>query len=282
MIRYERPVTELIRVRRSWRSFVEDPVPAEEKDLALSFISGLDAPPFGSRVRFVVVEADRSRGKRPQGTYGVVTGASTFLVGILTPAEKGFEDFGYLFEATVLFITSQGLGTCWMGGTFDRSFFSGMTRLAGGEFVPAISPIGIPSEKRSLVDNAFVMTAGSKRRKPWGDIFFRDAFGNCLEEASAGPYGQSLEMVRLAPSASNKQPWRVVQKHGRFHFYLTRALGYRRFFSQADLQRIDMGIAMFHFEQSAREAGLSGTWEDSDPEISALPPRTEYVISWAT
>ena len=37
-----------------------------------------------------------------------------------------------------------------------------------------------------------------------------------------------LEMVRRGPSASNKQPWRVVRAGERWHLYLQRTRGYGR------------------------------------------------------
>jgi hypothetical protein len=280
MIRYDKPASKLIQVRRSWRSYREKPVSADAKESIQAFISGLYDPPFGSTIRFVIAEAELSGAKRPQGTYGVVKGASTFLVGILQPSTKGLEDFGYLFEAVVLFITSLGLGTCWMGGTFDRRLFSGMTQIQEGEIIPAISPIGIIADRRTFVDSIFSMTAGSRTRKPWTEIFFQETFGNTLDRDATDVYAPPLEMLRLAPSSSNKQPWRIVMKNRCFHFYLLRTRGYTAIFREVDLQRIDMGIAMFHFEQTARESGLPGRWEDHDPGISGLPERTEYVISW--
>ena len=42
----------------------------------------------------------------------------------------------------------------------------------------------------------------------------------------------------------------------------------------------DMGIAMSHFELTARELGLCGLWEKMPPSLSPLPERTEYVRSW--
>ena len=92
-------------------------------------------------------------------------------------------------------------------------------------------------------------------------------------------------MVRLGPSASNKQPWRVV-KHDRYwRFYLRRTPGYRedlikRILDLCDLQRLDMGIAMCHFELAAREMGLKGKWiveAVTDQYPDAL---TEYIVSW--
>jgi len=92
-------------------------------------------------------------------------------------------------------------------------------------------------------------------------------------------------MVRIGPSASNKQPWRVVRDANAWHFYLHRTPGYRRGFFQVlldlvDLQRIDLGIAMCHFESSAREAGLQGEWVVDEPPIVKPDGLTEYSASW--
>lgn len=280
MIPYSKPVPDIIRIRRSWRSYRPDPVSSQDKEWIRSFIAGLDCPPFGSAVRLVLADAPGQGMGRVRGTYGVVTGAATFLVGVIRPSEGSFEDFGYLFEAVVLAVTSLGLGSCWMGGTFSRGFFADIARIEEGEIVPAISPVGIAAHRRTLVDRLFMLGAGSRARKPFAELFFHDAFGSTLPGDCAGPYALPLEMVRLAPSASNRQPWRVVVKDGVLHFYLTRTAGYGLLFGGIDLQRIDMGIAMCHFEQTAREQGLTGGWKISDPGISPLPPRTEYVVSW--
>ncbi|HVN70648.1 MAG TPA: nitroreductase family protein [Desulfomonilia bacterium] len=279
MISYEKSVSDLIRTRRSWRSYREEPVGRDDKDKIRAFIAGMEKPPFGSQVRFVLADAAQSFG-RVRGTYGVITGASCFLVGMLKPSHKGFEDYGYLFEAAVLHITSLGLGTCWMGGTFNRTFFAETAKPWDGEIIPSISPVGMIAEKRDIVDSLFVVVAGSRTRKPWTSLFFKDAFDNRLDEHSAGPFALPLEMVRLAPSASNRQPWRIVMNDKGFHFYVTRTFGYRAMFGDVDLQRVDMGIAMFHFERTALELGLNGSWGMQDPAISPLPSSTEYVVSW--
>jgi len=93
-------------------------------------------------------------------------------------------------------------------------------------------------------------------------------------------------MVRLGPSASNRQPWRLVRAAGGdgYHLFIRRTRAYKGLFSARgqDLQRLDMGIAMCHFELTAREAGLAGRWAvpPAAPDIGALPERTEYIASW--
>jgi hypothetical protein len=106
-----------------------------------------------------------------------------------------------------------------------------------------------------------------------------------LRKNDVAEYAKALEMVRLGPSASNKQPWRIVKHNGFWRFYLRRTPGYRedlikRILDLCDLQRLDMGIAMCHFELTARELGLEGEWvveTDLDTNHDEL---TEYIVSW--
>ncbi len=86
-------------------------------------------------------------------------------------------------------------------------------------------------------------------------------------------------MVRLAPSASNKQPWRIRISPGVFNFYLKRTPGYKKGSSRVDLQRIDMGIAMSHFELACRELKLKGEW-NVGKEGSVASEFGDYLISW--
>jgi hypothetical protein len=48
----------------------------------------------------------------------------------------------------------------------------------------------------------------------------------------------------------------------------------------ADIQRLDMGIAMCHFELTARELGLPGKWACAEPSIKKPDGLTEYTVSW--
>lgn len=46
------------------------------------------------------------------------------------------------------------------------------------------------------------------------------------------------------------------------------------------MQRLDMGIAMCHFELTARELGLSGKWLNMALGIVKPDDLTEYIVSW--
>lgn len=51
---------------------------------------------------------------------------------------------------------------------------------------------------------------GADTRFPFETLSFRNTFQEPLLPKSAGRFRDALEMVRLAPSAGNKQPWRIV------------------------------------------------------------------------
>jgi len=86
----------------------------------------------------------------------------------------------------------------------------------------------------------------------------------------------AFELVRLAPSAVNKQPWRVILCGDTAHFYLKRSKGFK-YDEKLDMQMIDMGIALCHFELGAKDAGVNVQFEISDPKLTA---DMEYVASY--
>lgn len=273
------PVTEIIKARCSWRSFSGIPLEQKIRDNLENFIKSLGAPLFGSRVRFALVDAGVDGARKVPGTYGVIRGAGDFIVGAVKPGAKNLEDYGYLFEKIVLFATGMDLGTCWMGGTLKHTVFAEKINLKNDEILPCICPVGIRAKQRTVTDSVFARVAGSKKRKPWSDLFFDRDFSNPLDKTEAKELATPLEMVRLAPSASNKQPWRIVKDNNCLSLFLQRNRTYKKMF-KADLQRVDMGIAMCHFELAAAQENIAGKWIIKEPELGGLPPRTEYVATW--
>ncbi|MFN2165390.1 MAG: nitroreductase family protein, partial [Anaerolineae bacterium] len=221
------------------------------------------------------------------GTYGFIKAAAGFILGAMRNAPKNAEDYGYLMETIVLHATDLGLGTCWLGGSFTKSSFAAKIGAGDGETVPAVVATGHIAERPRALDSLVRRTAGSDRRLPWDKLFFSGSLGAPLPQDEAGAYAAPLEMVRLGPSASNKQPWRVVKLGTLWHFYLSRTRGYgqgrlAKGMAPADMQRLDMGIAMCHFERTAAELGLAGRWVVEQPGLGELDDLTEYTASWAS
>lgn len=276
-------ILEIIRARSSCRSYTCQPVETVKLETLRACFASLEGP-FGTKARFAILDTTGwGQGKiNALGTYGTIQGAKLFLVGMIARGEHDMEDFAHQFEQIILRATDLGLGTCWIGGIFNRTRFSEQAGVRSEETLPAISPLGYPTPSRSIADSIIRWSAGSRKRRPWSDLFFCDNFEMALTESEAGRYRDPLEMVRLGPSASNRQPWRIVKERGgeRFHFYLRRSRGYDKLIKAVDLQRLDMGIAMCHFELAARANNLAGRWENLSPSFSPVAERSEYVCSW--
>jgi hypothetical protein len=273
-------IIETINKRTSCRTYSNKPIEPEKTEALKTFLTENTASPFGSEVRFELLNAQEpgmSEGRTP-GTYGVIKGAGHFIAGAVKNRWKAMEDFGYCMEKNILKATALGLGTCWLGGTFNRSGFAEKMNLAGTELLPAVSPVGYPGDRRSMIDRGFRFIAGSNRRRSWDELFFDGDIESPLSKESAGSYETPLACVRIGPSASNMQPWRIIKGNDIFHFYLRRTPGYKAILGDIKLQNIDMGIAMCHFESSSTELGLRGRWRIEDPQMKTSG--IEYIASW--
>jgi nitroreductase len=237
---------------------------------------------FGNRVRFQIIDlAAREQDEiKTLGTHGFIKGASVFIVGAVAKGDWAMEDYGYCMEKNILAATHLGLGTCWLGGTFNRSASASKINKRDNEVIPAITPFGYPSDRKSIMDRAIRFFAKSHSRKAWEELFFYGDTRNPLERSIAGAYALPLECVRIGPSASNRQPWRVVKEKDDnvLHFYLRRTPGYGERYPEVSLQDVDMGIAMCHFEVALQEMGRKGSWQ----RVPVAPPQRglEYIVSW--
>jgi nitroreductase len=277
---------DLIDRRYSCRTYLEQPISAEDHRALTDFMATKTLGPLRSAVRFGLIAAspDDAGALRRLGTYGFIKGATGYIVGAVRRGPGDLEDYGYLLEEVILHATEIGLGTCWLGGTFTRSTF---TKRFGGigddEAIPAVVSTGYPGDDGT---ERIRQREEGERRFPTGELFFEGEFWQPLALARADGYAGALEAVRMGPSATNKQPWRIVRRGDLWHFYLMRTRGYGkgsalfRMLRIADLQRVDLGIAMCHFELVAREDGLTGGWIVADPGLPSPGPGIEYVATW--
>ncbi len=261
---------EIIRKRNSCRSFDSKPLSAEEvASLEQAFTQCLENP-FGASVRLPVLDSAKLAGKK-LGTYGVIRGATTYFAGVVKAGSKASEGLGWSMENAILKAAALGMGTCWLAGTYNKEDFSHAVPMKDDERIVCVSPIGHAADRRALLDTMMRGAAGSARRKPWSALFFDGSLDKPLTEPAAGEWCDALEAVRLAPSASNNQPWRVKKQGGDFHFF--------RHTGHGDITRVDMGIAACHFELVARDLGLPGGWTIADPGIGGN--KIAYSFTWS-
>ena len=263
--------------RKSVRTYTGEPVPEEIKQKLRNYIETVNGP-FNTQMQFGIIDMKEANPGIKLGTYGFIKGASTFICAVVKKEKRMEENLGYVFEKIILYATSLGLGTCWLGSTFKRSEFGKALGVGSDELVPVVTPVGYENEKKSLIDNITVAIAKPASRKDWSELFFDNDFTRPLGKEDAGVFQECLDMVRIAPSASNKQPWRIVRDRNVFHFFICRTPGYGKLFNY-DIQKLDLGIAMCHFELTAQQIGVSGRWDDLNPGIPC-PGNTEYLLSY--
>jgi nitroreductase len=284
-----------IRSRTSIRTYDSEPLSAiEQSALRAAFAEAVPGP-FGASPRFLlasrdVIEDSASRSSAVKGgvrigTYGMIVGPRAFIAGVVAKRPFACVDFGYCMEGIILRATELGLGTCWIGGAFGRGAIAKALGATKDEFVPATSPIGHASGKRSLQERIVRNSAQASTRKDPVKLFFQAATTGGLEPLKgAGAWADVLEAVRIGPSASNKQPWRlVIDRRGgeALHLVMEEDERYNNMLGDVKLQELDMGIAMRHVEVAARSLRLEGAWKrlDSDPLVLDAPRR--YIATFA-
>ena len=263
--------SELIKARRSVRTFDGKGVERDKLQNIIEYANKTDNP-FDMPVRWKLL------GTKADGVSSpVIVGTDTFIAGKLKRRPHAEEAFGYSFEKIVLYAQSLGIGTTWIAGTMNRSVFEKAVKLDEDEFMPCVSPLGYPAEKMSVRET--MMRAGVKAdtRLDFSTLFFDGSFDKPLTPEKAGELRSALELVRLSPSAVNKQPWRIVVDNDAAHFYEKHSKGYTA--NGWDTQKIDIGIAMCHFICGLDELNRRADLIFDDPGI-ACPPDTEYIATY--
>lgn len=265
-------ILDIIRKRRSVRTFDGNALKPDDARRLIDFCGGVENP-YAIPITWKLLDA---------GEYGlsspVIVGTDTFIAGKMCRDPHAEEAFGYAFEKIVLYAESIGVGTTWIAGTMNRDAFERALALAPGEVMPCVSPIGYPAKKMSLRETMMRKGVKADSRLAFEKLFFDGGFETPLTEEKAGALKDVLEAVRLAPSAVNKQPWRVVICGDKAHFYEKRSKGYVSG-EGWDIQKIDMGIALCHFELAAKECGLDAAFEIADPGLR-LADDTVYIASY--
>ena len=264
---------DIVKDRRSVRTFDGNLVSPEDREKLGEYINAGITNPFGIPVEFVLLAVEEYGLSSP-----VIAGEKLYVAGKVAKVPYADVAFGYSFERLVLFAWSLGIGTTWIGGTMKRELFEKAAGLKGGEMMPCVSPLGYPAKKKSIREAMMRKGVGADNRMPAEKFFFDGSFDKPLSGTEHKEIADLIEMVRWAPSAVNKQPWRIVREtDSLYHFYEKKDKGYVSD-STGDLQKIDVGIALCHFELAAKECGIDVSLELCDPGLTA-PADTDYIAT---
>jgi len=269
-------ITEIIKNRYSCRTFIQTSLkPADKENLERFIIEnckGLE----DETITFKIIEKNDSE-KQLQLNYGMIQGHNTYVLGTSKSTIDSRVNYGYLLEKVVLKATDMGIATCWIG-YFDNSFFNEISVEEGFE-IPAIIIAGYSEHKQPYLDKFVRFAINASKRTSWDKLFFDYKLKTPLNPEQVNKYSDSLEMVRLAPSSGNTQPWRLFfdEKENEFHFF-KKSISKR--YESRGLHDIDMGIALSHFELMSLQSQLSGSWLKHANGIVNSINDLQYIRTW--
>ncbi|MDL2323766.1 nitroreductase family protein [Ruminococcaceae bacterium OttesenSCG-928-A16] len=216
--------------RRISRRSYAGPVPAEKQTLLQQQIKRVNAK-SGLAIRFVAEGGTLFGGFA--ASYGMFSGVRSFFMLVGNQADPHLkEKAGYYGQQLVLEATKLGLGTCWVGGTFNRKT---LTRaLQPGQQLVAVIVVGLVKQvqtvKEKLVYNVAHRSSKTPQQMMETDLTPPSWFVNGVTAASK------------APSAINRQP---------VCFSWQKGVARAEIAAETDSEWIDLGIAKLHFELAA-------------------------------
>lgn len=248
-------IEEAIESRRSVRSFINDALTSDVRQAIVNRCESLSQCLPGQHCR--VQPVFRSLGEKI-GSYGVIHNAQCWLLLIYKDVDAFSPvNAGMVMEDIVLWLAQRGLGTCWVGGTFSRADVARLITFHAGEKIGAMVAVGYPASRDSMLSRIMKAAVGSRKRKDFDTLF---------KVGASSSFRQALEMMRLAPSSYNYQPWRGLESPECVMNFYTASNNAGGF--------LNLGIALSHFRHFAPK----GTWR----VIEGAPAYdgAVYALSW--
>ncbi len=220
-------------------------------------------------------------------TYGYIKEFNAVLMAISTPEPSALFEMAYVLHGLVLQLTEAGVQTVWLGGAFNHKDAINISDMNENEIIAAVIPMGYESsKKRLLFDYIAPVILGAKHRKRVDDVYFSNDFQTPFTDNSS-KYYEALDVARRAPSAKNKQSWRVVvdEENKSLHLYaffsLRDEVGTGRKQYACPPEYLDLGAYFRTLELALIHKGLEGKVIIQNLSIE-IPQELdiEYIASW--
>jgi nitroreductase len=178
-------------------------------------------------------------------------------IAVFSQAKEGYLiNVGFMLQQMDLFFSANGLGSCWQG-------------------IPKPKPKVLKSTDLEFV----ILMAFGKSKDPLHRNSSSEFKRKTLQEITDNDGAfELLEAVRLAPSATNRQPWFFTGDESLIHAYNVKpnriiAILVKKYIP------IDMGIAMYHLKLAAEHFGKTTNILFDKSAAKNPPKRYEYVAS---
>ncbi len=206
-------IADMIPHRRSVRAYRAEAIPAATLADLRAYMDKLVPLIPGAKVAGRIIPTSH-------GTFIQKWKTPHFIVIFSESTDDGLINAGFMFQQLDLYAQSIGLGTCWVGlGSLNDA-----EPIPEGMKVAVMMAIGVPD--------------GVPQRTPAD--FKRKAMTEITDQPD-----DRLEALRLAPSATNSQPWFVTHEGDTLHLF-REELGLIKQRTHGRMNKIDMGIGLCH------------------------------------
>ncbi len=232
---------EAIIARRSIRSYDMEELEPELIDRLVDFLSELTVPDDTIDWNFDILPLDDMR----RLVNGVPRLQAPHYLVIRSEKQKNcLQNAGYIGEMAVLWLTAQGIGTCWQSSLEAENDFP--------DVLPYISCVAFGRSQEPFRSSPEEIT----KKKKLSAIAYGDM---------RSPRREIMELTWMAPSCMNMEPVRYLVDTHRIHIYRknNRILKFNQF---NYFQCLDVGVAMAHLEVAAKKYGYRVIFERLSPE----------------
>jgi len=230
--------------RKSVRKFDSSPLDQETLTRITSQFSVVKPMLPDIRTEMMVMTGDEVRGM-------FKVDAPHFLA-IFSEEKEGYLlNAGFMMQQMDLFLSANGIGSCWQGGP---KLTKKAKRVAGLEFVVLLA-FGKPLEK------VHRESLSEFKRHPLSKITNITGKDDLIEPA------------RLAPSGMNGQPWFFVNGNGAIKAYCHKSM------IANHMNQISVGIALSHIWLTVRHFKMSAELAIDPSSSSGGPRRYAYAAS---
>jgi len=247
---------ESIFARKSIRHFLPEKI---EWDVLADFLKFADNLPMlieGIAVEFKLI----NNVQNDQKYTGMFSIKAPYYLSISSePKEDYLINAGYLMQQLNLYLTSKGLGSCFMGSAKPKKSMMATMKY---EYIITLG-FGKTMEP-PYRDSADV------KRLPEEDVVV-------YKEEVRPEIKQMITAARLAPSSMNSQPWRFVVYQNRIHIFCKKNVFLSSILSKTKM--IDIGISLANLLLAAEELWVDTSLTKSDIIKSKQFHNNDYILS---
>ncbi|MDF2542783.1 MAG: hypothetical protein K0S47_2501 [Herbinix sp.] len=247
---------EAIFSRKSIRSFLQEKIEWDVISDILNFANSLPMLIDGIAVEFKLISNIESN----QGFHGPFNVKAPYYLSLSSEVKDDYLiNAGYLMQQLNLYITSKGLGACFLGAAHPGKAVKSMMKY---NYVYSLA-FGKSSEP-------LYRSSADAKRLPEKDVIV-------YKEDVMPDIKQILLAARLAPSSMNSQPWRFVVYKNRIHIFtkknafLTGVLSHSKMF--------DMGVMLANLLLAAEELWVEISLTKSDSIKNKQFHKNDYVMT---